>query len=44
VIPPGPRRRERHIAVNVIGRDDTLIATTWPARIAVEGDGQCAKR
>jgi hypothetical protein len=28
---------DRRIAVNVIGRDDTLVATTWPARIAVEG-------
>ncbi len=28
---------DRRIAVNVIGREDTLTATTWPARIAVEG-------
>jgi hypothetical protein len=28
---------DRRIAVNVIGRDDTLVATTWPAGIAVEG-------
>lgn len=28
---------DRRIAVNVIGRDNVLTATTWPARIAVEG-------
>jgi hypothetical protein len=38
MMPPGLYAGEdRRIAVNVIGRDDTLIATTWPARIAVEG-------
>lgn len=38
MMPPGLYAGEdRRIAVNVIGRDDTLIAATWPARIAVEG-------
>jgi hypothetical protein len=38
MMPPGLYAGEdRRIAVNVIGRDDPLIATTWPARIAVEG-------
>lgn len=38
MMPPGLYAGEdRRIAVNVIGRDDTLVATTWPARIAVEG-------
>jgi hypothetical protein len=38
MMPPGLYAGEdRRIAVNVIGRDDTLIATTWPTRITVEG-------
>jgi hypothetical protein len=38
MMPPGLYAGEdRRIAVNVIGRDDMLVATTWPARIAVEG-------
>ena len=28
---------DRHIAVNAIGKDETLAATTWPSHIAVEG-------
>ena len=28
---------DRRIAVNAIGREETLTATSWPARIAVEG-------
>jgi len=35
---PGLYAREgRRIAMNAIGREDTLVATSWPARIAVEG-------
>ncbi|AGI66399.1 hypothetical protein OAN307_c06720 [Octadecabacter antarcticus 307] len=37
LMPPGLYAGEdRRIALNVIGHDDTLTTTTWPARIAVE--------
>ncbi|MBT8412588.1 MAG: DUF4159 domain-containing protein [Octadecabacter sp.] len=37
-MPPGLYAGDdRRIAVNVLGRDAVLAATTWPARIAVEG-------